>query len=146
MHEFNMIQDGPTIVREDNQACIKYSETLSVTDRNKYMGRPVHLPSKFPVSDTNMTSRQVRVDYHTIKRAVSEGIAKFEYVDTTNQLADIFTKNLPTRTHATFTSGMLTRIDSSHDTIKSRTQNSKRIADTQLTIKAIRRQRQDNTW
>jgi hypothetical protein len=141
LFEFNMPQHKPTTVHEDNQACIKYCDTLSVTDRNKYMGTPVNLqpglPTHFPIDDTHTASRQVRINYHTVKRAVTEGIAKFVYVTTDKQLADVFTKNLPTRTHHTFTSGMLKRTDLSHDQIRSNTQNNKRIADTQLTVSTV---------
>ena len=150
LHEFNMTQTEPTTVHEDNQACIKYTETLSVTDRNKHMAMPLpnthmaHTPNNFPHTDINMESRQIRVNYHTVRRAVTDKIAKFIYITTDNQLADIMTKNLPVRTHNKFTQGLLTHIDMTQDHIKSKTQNNKRIADTQLSITAITKRHKNN--
>ncbi|BFG40979.1 hypothetical protein CerSpe_272530 [Prunus speciosa] len=45
-------------------------------------------------------TKHVEVDYHFIRELVQHGVLHLKFVDTTNQLADIFTKSLPSARHA----------------------------------------------
>ncbi|KAI5344539.1 hypothetical protein L3X38_012416 [Prunus dulcis] len=45
-------------------------------------------------------TKHVEVDYHFIRELVQHGILHLRFVDTTNQLTDIFTKSLPSARHA----------------------------------------------
>ena len=64
---------APVDLNEDNQACIKLAKNPCSAQRTKSM-------------DTK---------YHFLRQAVQEGKINLKYVDTKEQLADIFTKMLP---------------------------------------------------
>ena len=65
--------DTAVDLNEDNQACIKLAHNPCSAQRTKSMD----------------------VKYHFLRQAVQEGKINLKYVDTKNQLADIFTKQLP---------------------------------------------------
>ena len=68
-----MSADTAVDLNEDNQACIKLAHNPCSAQRTKSMD----------------------VKYHFLRQAVQEGKINLKYVDTKNQLADIFTKQLP---------------------------------------------------
>jgi hypothetical protein len=127
LFEFGYAQRAPTIVHEDNKACISFADQISVTDNNKHMHLPVNI-SSFPLYETEFEKhRQIRVDYHAIREAQTQNIIKFMHVSTTYQLADTFTKNLDKRTHSFFTNAMMTQSDLSQLPITSVTQNAQQM-------------------
>jgi hypothetical protein len=73
LHELGFVQTSPTVLYEDNQACI--SMTTS------------HLCSS--------KSRHIKLDHHYIREQVRDGEVALEYCPTSDMLADIFTKALP---------------------------------------------------
>lgn len=64
----------PAIVYEDNQACIKFAE-----DPGRYHKRTKHID----------------IRYHVSRDAVREGIIELCYCSTSEMLADLLTKALP---------------------------------------------------
>jgi len=66
-------QDQPTTVFEDNQACIKMIENETETQRTKH----------------------IDIKYHFLKHEQKNGVVKFVYMPTEDNLADLFTKPLP---------------------------------------------------
>jgi hypothetical protein len=68
--------DLPVVIREDNQACIKMASTEGQTNRTKH----------------------IDVRYFYIREQIQKGKQKVEYIKSTNNQADILTKNLPTET------------------------------------------------
>jgi hypothetical protein len=66
-------KDLPSLIKEDNQACIAISKN----------------PEKF-----NRT-KHIEVRYHFVRELVEAGKVKFEYCPTKEQIADILTKPLP---------------------------------------------------
>ena len=63
-------------VWEDNQSCIKVAKSPKFTPRTKH----------------------IALKYHHFRHFVSDGTIAIEYIDTTEQTADIFTKPLPEKT------------------------------------------------
>jgi len=78
-------QEGPTTILEDNQGAIAFAEGRGSHDRNRHIG----------------------VRYYYVKEQVARGVVRVEYVDTTLQLADIFTKILLPENHRTQASKVL---------------------------------------
>jgi hypothetical protein len=62
----------PTILHEDNQACIAISKNPERHARTKH----------------------IEVKYHFIRDLVENGVVKLEYCNTVNQIADVLTKPL----------------------------------------------------
>ena len=65
-------QHGPTLVVEDNSACIEWANDLVVSKKNRHFN----------------------VLYHLAKEQVSIGTIKMFYIRTHDQVADILTKAL----------------------------------------------------
>ena len=65
-------QTAPTILYEDNQACIRISEAVCNSDRTK------HIDAR----------------YHMLRERVLDGSLKLVYVNTKDMIADTFTKAL----------------------------------------------------
>lgn len=63
----------PTIIQEDNQACIRVAEDEKPTKRLKH----------------------VDVRWHFVRNEIQRGVIKLSYVPTHLQVADIMTKALP---------------------------------------------------
>ena len=78
-------QEGPTTILEDNQGAIAFAEGRGSHDRNRHIG----------------------VRYYYVKEQVVRGVVRVEYVETTLQLADIFTKILLPENHRTQASKVL---------------------------------------
>ena len=70
---FERYCQGPTVVHEDNQACIYLANNLK----------------------SRRSAKHFETRLHFLQEKVQEGLVKFEYVRTQDQLADIFTKALP---------------------------------------------------
>lgn len=132
LFECYLPQRKPTHLYEDNMAAQIFGKTLSVTDRNKHMVNPNNINTLSTIDTEFDRSRQLRVDYYAIKRAVADKTIDFLRVDTKNQLADCFTKNLANRDHALFTSVLLKPIDISLNPILSTSQQSKQLIDEHL--------------
>lgn len=132
LFEFYLPQRKPTRLYEDNVAAQIFGKSVSVTDRNKHMVNPCNTDT----TDTSHTefdrSRQLRVDYYAIKRAVQDGIIDFLRVDTSLQLADCFTKNLALREHALFSSALLQPLNLSLNPITSSTQQTSQLVNEHL--------------
>ena len=60
-------------VFEDNQSTIAVAKATSMLPRTKHIG----------------------LKYHHFRQAIQQGVINIEYVSTTEQIADIFTKPLP---------------------------------------------------
>ena len=78
-------QEGPTTILEDNQGAIAFAEGRGSHDRNRHIG----------------------VRYYYVKEQVVRGVVRVIYVETTKQLADIFTKILLPENHRTQASKVL---------------------------------------
>lgn len=63
----------PTIIHEDNQACIRVAESDKPTRRMKH----------------------VDVRFHFVKNEIDAGIVRLLYVPSEDQVADVMTKGLP---------------------------------------------------
>ena len=74
LDELGFPQTTPCRVKEDNQPCIKFSN-----DQGRFHRR----------------SKHIDIRYHAAKEAVENGQIVLEYCDTTNMLADLLTKSLP---------------------------------------------------
>ena len=72
LRDLGFPQKSPTIVLEDNQACIKMIENEALTQRSKH----------------------IDIKYHYIRDEQRKGEVKFEYVPSEDNLADLFTKPL----------------------------------------------------
>ena len=70
--ELGLEQPNPSIIHEDNQACIKMATNPVISARNRHFG----------------------IKMHWIRDQVATGIVSLVYVPTEKQLADIFTKIL----------------------------------------------------
>lgn len=73
LKDFKKEFGGPTIIHEDNQACISVAEDDKMTKRLKH----------------------IDVRYRFVQDAVQRGTICLEYVASENQVADIMTKGLP---------------------------------------------------
>ena len=73
LEEFGHIQGEPTILWEDNQACIAQSKN------------PVH----------HKRCKHILIKYHYLRQLTANKIVRLEYIVTKNQLADALTKPLP---------------------------------------------------
>ena len=76
MPNFDVPHVQPTLkctIFEDNQSTIAVAKAPSMLPRTKYIG----------------------LKYHHFRQAVQNGIINIEYIPTTEQIADIFTKPLP---------------------------------------------------
>ncbi len=71
--ELGFNQREPTIIFEDNQACIAMSKNPECHDRSKH----------------------IAIRYHFLREQVERGEIALQYVSTNLQLADLFTKGLP---------------------------------------------------
>jgi hypothetical protein len=78
LEEFGHKQSQATILWEDNQACIAQS--------------------KNPVN--HKRCKHILLKYHYLRDLTESGIVKLEYISTTDQIADIFTKAVPPRIFA----------------------------------------------
>ena len=83
--ELGFAQNTPSIIYEDNAACIKFAESLRVKPRTKH----------------------VEIKYLYIKQLVSWGQVVMVKVGTDNQLADYLTKVLDKTKHSRFSSAAL---------------------------------------
>jgi hypothetical protein len=83
--ELGFAQTSPTIILEDNRACIKMIENPMVSERNKHIEMDVHF---------------IR-DHYTMENI------KPIYVSTQEQKADLLTKNLPRPLFEQFTQDIL---------------------------------------
>jgi hypothetical protein len=84
---------NPIIFKEDNSACIVFSNTKSVTRRNKHMQRPVNFDPK-TVIYIPCAKRHVRQNYLSFRQMVMDGEAIMIKEDTATNIADAFTKAL----------------------------------------------------
>ena len=75
LEELGHLQSEPTILWEDNKACIAQS--------------------KNPIN--HKRCRHILLKYHYLRTLTNSNIVRLEYVVTLNQLADILTKPLPPR-------------------------------------------------
>jgi hypothetical protein len=73
LEEFGKTQTGTTVIWEDNQGCIAQS--------------------KNPVNSSR--SKHILLKYHYLRDLTESGIVRLQYIPTTDQIADIFTKPLP---------------------------------------------------
>lgn len=73
LEEFGHLQGEPTILWEDNQACIAQSKN------------PVH----------HKRCKHILIKYHYLRQLTANNIVRLEYIVTKNQLADALTKPLP---------------------------------------------------
>ena len=80
LQDMHMPQQLPIVLYEDNQSAIKLAANMQFQRR----------------------SRHIRVRYHFIRECVAAGIVKLEWIPTTNQLADVLTKNVATTTLSAF--------------------------------------------
>ena len=69
----NLVKPGFCLVHEDNQSCIAMANSKKMTPRTKH----------------------IALKYHHFKHFVERKFIRMEYIDTKEQLADIFTKPLP---------------------------------------------------
>ena len=76
LHDIQVTYDEPIPIFCDNTSAISISKNPVMYSKTK------HIPIKF----------------HFLREQVLDNVAKLEYVPTTEQLADIFTKPLPTTT------------------------------------------------
>jgi hypothetical protein len=56
-------------------------------------------------NESSVRTKHVDVRYHFIRELIEEGIITLEYVRTSNNIADVLTKNLPTEPFKKFTKG-----------------------------------------
>jgi len=70
----NIKLDKPIKIFEDNQGCISIASSSSCHKRSKH----------------------IDIKYHFAREQVENNVISIEYIPTENQLADIFTKPLPT--------------------------------------------------
>ena len=73
LEEFGIVQTEPTVLWEDNQACIAQS--------------------KNPVN--HKRCKHILIKYHYLRTLASQGHLRLQYIDTKHQLADVLTKPLP---------------------------------------------------
>ena len=73
LQELGFLQTDPTIIYEDNQACIAMTKSLLCSSK----------------------ARHIKLDHHYIRQQVREGEVTLQYCDTAAMVADIFTKALP---------------------------------------------------
>ena len=77
MGSLGYVQDGPTIIMEDNQGCIAMSENPIMHRRSKH----------------------IDIRFHFLREAVERGEVVLTFIPTVEQVADLLTKALPkTRT------------------------------------------------
>lgn len=77
LKELGMQNLGPTILKCDNKAALSIA------------ANPVH----------HERMKHVEIDCHFIREKQASGAIKAEYISTKNQLADVFTKQLPVKQH-----------------------------------------------
>jgi hypothetical protein len=82
LKEMNFAKDNSIPIYSDNQSAIKL----------------IHNP------EFHKRSKHIDVQYHFIREKQSDGLVNFSYIDSNNQLADIFTKALPFDKFARFRS------------------------------------------
>lgn len=70
--ELGVMPDGPITLLEDNTGALKWAEEIAMLKKKRY----------------------IRVDYHYIRQEVDEGNVRVEYVPSSENLADGFTKAL----------------------------------------------------
>ena len=73
LEEMGFKQENPTIIYEDNNAAISFANGQGDFDRTKH----------------------IEIKHRLCVEKVEDGHISVTYVDTTDQIADIFTKNLP---------------------------------------------------
>ena len=73
MEELLVKYEYPIIIHYDNTSAINISKNLVMHSKTK------HIPIK----------------YHFLREQVSQNMVKLEYIDTKEQIVDIFTKPLP---------------------------------------------------
>ena len=78
LRDFHEAQQSPTLVYEDNLACIAMSENAL---RRKY-------------------SRQIDIRRYFVRELVADGVVKLIPLRTHLMMADVLTKSLPTPAHA----------------------------------------------
>jgi hypothetical protein len=71
--EIGFPQDGPTIIYNDNNACIKMTKSVMCGSK----------------------SRHIQIEHHYIRELVANNQIKLEACPTSAMIADLFTKNLP---------------------------------------------------
>ena len=72
LNEMDMTCDGPTVINEDNQSCIKMCKNPVMQKRTKH----------------------IDVKYHFVRERVEDGTFALEYCPTENMEADLLTKSL----------------------------------------------------
>ena len=70
--ELGFEQNQPTVVFEDNQACIKMAENPLVSQRTKH----------------------IDIIYHFVRECVLRGLMEIQYIESEKQLADLHTNAL----------------------------------------------------
>jgi hypothetical protein len=75
----------PTVIGEDNQACIRISKNPCDAERTK------HIDGK----------------YHLVRDLVKDNVLELQYIDTNNMCADMLTKFVPLPKVNKFRSGIL---------------------------------------
>ncbi len=73
LEETGFTQSDPTIIFQDNQACIAMTNSVLCSSK----------------------SRHIKLDHHYIRQQVREGEVSLVYCPTEQMIADIFTKALP---------------------------------------------------
>jgi hypothetical protein len=81
LEELGIPQGKPTPIYEDNTACLKFAETLQVSNRTKHL----------------------EIKYFHIKQIMNWGQITLIYIPTKDQIADALTKPLPYDEHTKFT-------------------------------------------
>ena len=87
LRELEISQEKPTVIHEDNRACIKMIENPIISERNKH----------------------VEIDCHFIRDQHELGNIKMVHIATDKQTADILTKNLNRTTFERHRSRMVSR-------------------------------------
>ena len=62
----------PIVIKEDNQGCIALAKNFMVTKRSKH----------------------IRIRFHYLRQQVAQGVITLEYIESENNIADLFTKAL----------------------------------------------------
>ncbi|CAI5780530.1 Retrovirus-related Pol polyprotein from transposon TNT 1-94 [Podarcis lilfordi] len=73
MKDFGLVRKGPVSLLEDNQSCLKLTQSEKFLARTKHIG----------------------VKYHYIRQMIQDGLVELSYCSTQEMTADILTKPLP---------------------------------------------------